>query len=76
MVVLNDRISAAAYVVKSNANTLETFRAAEQGYLGMFLSSKPVFYYPPVQPTFKRTFDVSNITELPLVDVLYGYVRI
>ena len=73
MIVLNDRIGAALYTIKTNANTLETFKATEQGYLGMFLSSKPVFYYPAVQPIFKKTFDITNITELPKVDVLYGY---
>ncbi|KAJ9117908.1 hypothetical protein QFC20_000189 [Naganishia adeliensis] len=73
MIVLNDRIGAAYYTIKTNANTLETFRAMEQGYLGMFLSSKPVFYYPAAQPIFKKTFDVTNITELPKVDVLYGH---
>lgn len=72
MIVLNDRIGSALYTQKTNANSLDTFRAMEQGYLGMFLSSKPVFYYPAVQPSFKKTFDVTNITELPLVDVLYG----
>ncbi|KAI5453643.1 hypothetical protein NCC49_005465 [Naganishia albida] len=73
MIVLNDRIGAALYTIKTNANTLETFKATEQGYLGMFLSSKPVFYYPAVQPIFKKTFDITNITELPKVDVLYGH---
>ncbi|KAJ9120249.1 hypothetical protein QFC22_003149 [Naganishia vaughanmartiniae] len=72
MIVLNDRIGSAYYTIKTNANTLETFRALEQGYLGMFLSSKAVFYYPPVQPTFKKTFDITNVTALPMVDVLYG----
>ncbi|KAJ9123629.1 hypothetical protein QFC24_003845 [Naganishia onofrii] len=72
MIVLNDRIGSAYYTIKTNANTLETFRALEQGYLGMFLSSKAVFYYPPVQPTFKKTFDITNVTSLPMVDVLYG----
>jgi L-asparaginase len=74
MMVLNDRIGSAWYTEKTNGNTLDTFKAVEQGYIGGFLSTVPFFYYPAAQPTFKQTFDVSNITELPKVDVLYGYV--
>lgn len=70
MVVLNDRIAAAWYVQKTNANTLDTFRATEQGFLGGFLSTVPFFYYPPTQPTFKQTFDITNVTSLPKVAAL------
>lgn len=74
MIVLNDRIGSAYYTEKTNGNSLDTFKAVEQGYLGAFLSTRPVFYFKaPSQPLFKQTFDVSNITELPKVDVLYGH---
>ncbi|VFS70256.1 L-asparaginase precursor [Raoultella terrigena] len=35
MVVLNDRIGAARFVTKTNANSLDTFKAPEEGYLGV-----------------------------------------
>ncbi|ORY73843.1 L-asparaginase [Leucosporidium creatinivorum] len=73
MIVLNDRIGQATYTSKTNANSLDTFQAIEQGYIGGFLSNKPFFYYPASQPTFKNKFDVTNITELPQVDVLISY---
>lgn len=59
-----------SYVQKTNANVLDTFKAPEQGFIGGFLSTVPFFYYPPSQPTFKRTFDISNISTLPKVAAL------
>lgn len=43
MVVLNDRIGAARFVTKTNATTLDTFKAPEEGYLGVIVSGKPQF---------------------------------
>jgi L-asparaginase len=72
MLAFNDRIGAALYTQKTHANFVDTFKAPEQGFIGGFLDNKPFFYYPAAQPTFKETFDISNVTELPMVDVLYG----
>ncbi|KAL3426448.1 L-asparaginase 1 [Phlyctema vagabunda] len=76
MVVLNDRIASAYYTTKTNANALDTFRAVEQGFLGVFLSLEPVFYYAPALPVGKPYFDVSETAELPQVDILYGYQQL
>ncbi|KPV74503.1 uncharacterized protein RHOBADRAFT_44992 [Rhodotorula graminis WP1] len=73
LVVLNDRICQALYCAKTNANALDTFKAYEQGFVGGPLSTKPFFYYPPSQPTFKTVYDLSNVTSLPRVDVLYSH---
>ncbi|KPV74482.1 uncharacterized protein RHOBADRAFT_31954 [Rhodotorula graminis WP1] len=73
LVVLNDRICQALYCAKTNANALDTFKAYEQGFVGGLLSTKPFFYYPPSQPTFKTVYDLSNVTSLPRVDVLYSH---
>ncbi|KAL8286599.1 hypothetical protein RQP46_004127 [Phenoliferia psychrophenolica] len=75
MIVLNDRIGAAWYTEKTNANVLDTFRAIEQGYIGGFLNNKPFFYYPASQPLFKETFSTANFTTAPLprVDILIAY---
>ncbi|MBN0495516.1 asparaginase, partial [Pseudomonas aeruginosa] len=43
MVVLNDRIGAARFVTKTNATSLDTFRAPEEGYLGVVVGGKPQF---------------------------------
>ncbi|KAI1099084.1 L-asparaginase [Jackrogersella minutella] len=76
MIVLNDRIANAFFTTKTNANALDTFKATEQGFLGFFINIKPKFYYAPALPLDKPYFDVSgvcNATELPQVDILYGY---
>ncbi|KAI1844500.1 hypothetical protein JX266_009387 [Neoarthrinium moseri] len=73
MVVLNDRIASAYFTTKTNANSLDTFKAYEQGFLGFFINIEPIFYSTPSTPLGKPYFDVANTTVLPQVDVLYGY---
>jgi L-asparaginase len=73
MVVLNDRIGSAFYTSKTNSTTLDTFKATEPGYLGLFVSGQPKFYYTAAQPIDKRYFDVSKLTSLPKVEILYSY---
>ncbi|KAL2874851.1 hypothetical protein SGCOL_009971 [Colletotrichum sp. CLE4] len=73
MIVLNDRIGSAYYTTKTHSNSLDTFKAVEQGYLGFFLDIKPVFYYPPVLPLGRAYFNVTEASELPEVDILFGH---
>ncbi|GAA5825759.1 hypothetical protein JCM10212_003286, partial [Sporobolomyces blumeae] len=73
LIVLNDRICSAFYCQKNEANTVDTFTAPEFGFLGHLLSVEPFYHYPAVQPTFKKTFDISNVDALPPVEIFYGY---
>lgn len=73
MIVLNDRIASAYYTTKTNANTPDTFKSIEQGFLGMLIDIEPKFYYTPATPVGKPYFDLSNTSVLPEVDILYGY---
>ncbi|OGM45569.1 L-asparaginase [Aspergillus bombycis] len=73
LIVMNDRIVSAFYASKTNANTVDTFKAIEMGNLGEVVSNKPYFFYPPVQPTGKTEVDIQNITAIPRVDILYSY---
>ncbi|KAE8451192.1 hypothetical protein EG329_004356 [Mollisiaceae sp. DMI_Dod_QoI] len=73
MVVMNDRIVSAYYVTKTNANTMDTFKAPEMGNLGEMISDTPYFFYPPVKPTGKRAYPIMNITSIPRVDILFAY---
>ena len=73
MVLLNDRIASAYYVTKTNSTALDTFKATEQGYLGVFISTNPKFYYEPAKPIGKPFFDVSKYESLPKVVILYSY---
>ncbi|KIM98508.1 hypothetical protein OIDMADRAFT_56865 [Oidiodendron maius Zn] len=73
MVVMNDRIVSAYYVTKTNANTLDTFKAIEMGNLGELISDTPYFFYPPVKPTGKKAYSIANVTSIPRVDILFAY---
>jgi len=70
---MNDRICSAFYCQKTEANTLDTFEAPEFGFLGHLLSVEPFYHYPPSQPTFKKTYDISKVQSLPPVEIIYGY---
>ncbi|BGP33925.1 hypothetical protein JCM10296v2_005734 [Rhodotorula toruloides] len=73
LIVLNDRICAAYYCEKTQANTLNTFASPEPGYIGGLLSDKPFYYMGASKPTFKQVYDISNVTELPHVEIFYSY---
>lgn len=74
MVVLNDRIAAARFATKTNATTLDTFKAPEQGYLGVIVGGKPQFETRVDKiHTLRSVFDSRNIKTLPKVVIIYGY---
>ena len=74
MVVLNDRIGAARFVTKTNATTLDTFKAPEEGYLGVIVSGKPQFETRVDKiHTVRSVFDVRQLNALPKVVIIYGY---
>ncbi|WP_272674259.1 MULTISPECIES: asparaginase [unclassified Providencia] len=73
MVVLNDRIGSAFYTTKANSTTPDAFKSYEPGYLGVFVSGKPKFYYTPAQPVDRTFFDVSKVDKLPNVEIIYAY---
>ncbi len=73
LVVLNDRIASARYVSKTNTTTTDTFKAEEMGYIGTIADE---IYFNNVM-TRKHTkdtdFSVSDLDQLPQVDIVYGY---
>ncbi|NIF23623.1 fructose-asparagine asparaginase [Candidatus Pantoea multigeneris] len=74
MVVLNDRIGAARFVTKTNATTLDTFKAPEEGYLGVIVGGKPEFETRVEKiHTLRSVFDVRQVKTLPQVVIIYGY---
>lgn len=73
MIVLNDRIGSAFYTTKNNANTLDTFFSTEAGQLGVFINQVPYFFFAPSEPVGRVVFDVSEVTDLAQVDVLYAH---
>ena len=74
LVTLNDRISAARNITKTNTTATDAFKSIENGYLGSIIAGKP-YYYNKVAHlhTTDTPFDISKIEELPQVDIIYGY---
>jgi L-asparaginase len=76
LVVLNDEINAARDVTKTNTYRVETFRAPELGLLGYVDGDAVTFYRASTKRhTIASEFDVSNVRELPKVEILYSYAQ-
>ncbi len=74
LVVLNDEINSARNVTKTDALRLQTFRSREYGQLGVVDRDRVVFFSQITQRTNERVeFDLSKVTELPRVDVIWVY---
>ncbi|WP_226001580.1 type II asparaginase [Paenibacillus sp. BJ-4] len=74
LVLLNDRIGAARYITKTNTTAVDTFKSVEQGYLGAVVGDQVYYYNKPARKhTTASVFDISNLTQLPQVDILYEY---
>jgi L-asparaginase len=75
LVVLNEEIHCARDVTKSNANKVETFQSPYSGPLGFVKGDEVRFYHQPTRlHTYQTVFDVSNLDELPRVDIAYSHV--
>ena len=74
LVALNDQINAGCDVTKTNTSDTDTFKSPELGLLGYMQDNKPHFYRMSTRKNTTETpFDVSNMTSLPQVDIVYGY---
>jgi L-asparaginase len=74
LVVLNDEINAARDVTKTNTLRVETFRAPELGLLGYVDGDRVSFYRESTRRhTIRSEFDVTNLQQLPAVQIVYSY---
>jgi L-asparaginase len=74
LVVLNDEISSARDVTKTDALRLQTFRSGDYGQLGVADNDRIAFFRQITQRhTSRSEFDVSAIQELPRVDIFLTY---
>jgi len=74
LVLLDDTIHSARFVTKGNTTRVETFVSREAGPLGYADADRVVFYRQILtRHTSRSEFDVSTLTNLPSVDVVYGY---
>lgn len=74
LVVLNDEINSAREVTKTDALRLHTFQSRTYGLLGVVDSDRVVYYRDVVKRHTKDSeFDVSQIDDLPRVDIVMVY---
>ena len=75
LVVMNDWIHAAHSLTKTSTTDIQTFQSPIRGLVGVVAYGKSDFYN---SPTWKHTsaseFDVSQVTKLPRVDIIYADV--
>lgn len=76
LVVMNDEINGARDVTKSNTYRAEAFRSGELGFLGYVDADRVVFYRASTKRhTARSEFDVSALSSLPKVEILYSYLE-
>lgn len=74
VVVLNDEINSAREVTKTDALSLDTFQSGRYGVLGVVDSAGVAYYRRTIRRhSAQSEFDVTAITTLPRVDVVYTY---
>ncbi|EOH3840413.1 type II asparaginase [Campylobacter jejuni] len=74
MVAINDKILSARGVVKTHSLNVDAFSSPDFGDLGYIVDGKVFFYNNVIKAHTKNApFDVSKLTSLPKVDILYSY---
>jgi L-asparaginase len=72
LVVMNDQIHAAHSLTKTSTTAIETFQSPLRGVLGVTSYGKNDFYSSPTwKHTTQSEFDISGVTKLPRVDVIF-----
>ena len=75
LVVMNDQIHAAHSLTKTSTTAIQTFMSPVRGVVGVSAYGKNDWYNnPPWKHTSQSEFDISNVTKLPRVDVIFADV--
>jgi L-asparaginase len=73
LVVMNDQIHAAHSLTKTSTTAVDTFMSPLRGVVGVASYGKNDFYNSPVwKHTTNSEFDISNVTKLPRVDIIFA----
>jgi len=73
LVVMKDEIHAAHSLTKTSTTAVETFMSPKRGIVGTVHYGKTDYYNnPPWKHTAQSEFDVSNVTKLPRVDIIFA----
>jgi len=75
LVTLNDQIHGAHSMTKTSTTAVETFQSPVRGILGTASYGKNDWYQSPGwKHTTKSEFDISSVTKMPRVDIIYAGV--
>ena len=75
LVMMNDEIYSGRDVTKTNTANVATFKATNGGPLGFIVGSEVHYYYRSMRPhTLQSEFDVTGVTALPRVDIIYTHI--
>jgi L-asparaginase len=73
LVVMNDQIHAAHSLTKTSTTAIQTFMSPIRGVVGVSAYGKNDWYNnPPWKHTSQSEFDISNVTKLPRVDIVFA----
>jgi len=73
LVVMNDQIQAAHSLTKTSTTAVQTFASPVRGVVGVTAYGKNDFYNDPQwKHTTSSEFDVSSVTRIPRVDVIFA----
>ncbi len=77
LVAMNGAILGAHNVLKTHTLEVETFKSPNSGTLGYIYNGKVFIGESPLKKhTTESVFDVSNLTELPRVGIVYSYSNV
>jgi L-asparaginase len=73
LVVMNDQIHGAHSLTKTSTTAIQTFMSPVRGVVGVTAYGKNDWYnIPPWKHTTQSEFDVSKVTKLPRVDIVFA----
>ena len=73
LVVMNDQIHAAHSLTKTSTTAVQTFMSPLRGVVGVTAYGKDDWYNnPPWKHTTQSEFDISKVTKLPRVDIVFA----
>ena len=74
MIAMNGIIVGAHSALKTNTVSVETFQAPTDGALGYIYNGKAFYTHESLKKhTTRSVFDVTNVTKLPKVGIVYSY---
>jgi L-asparaginase len=76
LVVLNDEVHAARNVTKTDTTSVETFKSPNRGPVGLIHTGQIAWFEKMDRPhTTRSEFDVSRVTQLPRVDIIFAHAN-